>query len=387
MKLLIITPGKLPVPATSGGAVETLIQILIDKNEKDKKHDITVVSVYTEEAKIESQKYKNTKFNFIDIDDKLYRISRLCRYIINRIPYIYIGNAFINRVYKFLKNNKEKYDYVIIENAPQYSLILKKLYKDNLIFHSHNDFLNNKVNMSKKILNSYNKVFSLSNYINERIGQIDEKYKKIYTLYNGVDTNKFDIQEDTNLRKKLGIKKDEFIYLYTGRIVKEKGVKELIESFNKIKDNNSKLIVVGDLKGDIYTSKKYIKEILNSSKNNKNIIFTGKVKYKDIPKYYKISNIGIIPSVWEEPFALTVIEHMAVGNPVIVSNSGAIPELVNKKCAIIVDKNHNYVDNLHRALVEIKNNYSHYNHNDIIEQANKFNSDKYWSTFNKLLNK
>ncbi len=380
MKLLFITPGKLPVPATSGGAVETLIQTLIDNNEKTNKHEITLISIYTKEAHKESLRYKNTKFIFINIDDKLYKIYRGIRYIINRIPNIYIGNEYIHRVNKYLKNTKVNYDYIIVENAPQYSLILKK-YKEKLIFHSHNDFLNKEINMAKKILNNYNKVFSLSNYISSRIRDIDHNYNAVYTLYNGIELDKFNIEYDPNIRKKLKIKETDFVYLYTGRIVEEKGVKELIEAFNQINDNNSKLIIIGEI------NNKYGKKLIDISKKNKNIIFTEKITYKDIPKYYKCANVGVVPSIWEEPFALTVIEHMSVGNPVIISKSGAMPELVNENVAITVEKKVNYINNLKDALVSAKKNYNKFDYKKIVDQANKFNSKIYCDTFDKLLNK
>lgn len=385
MRLLIITPGKLPVPATDGGAVETLIQTIIDDNERNKKYDITLISIYTKEAKKASNKYKYTKFKFINVDDKIYKISKYYRYIINRIPNIYIGNAYIKRVSKLLEEDSTYYDYVIVENSGQYSLILKKKYKDKLILHMHNDFLNKNINMAKKILNSYSKVFSLSNFISNRIREIDKRYENVYTLYNGVELDKFDIEENKMLRKELGIKQEEFVYLYTGRIVKEKGVRELIKAFNNLRYNDVKLVIVGDIENVPLKSKKYVKELRKLCKDNKNIIFTGKISYKYIPQYYKMSNVGVIPSIWEEPFALTVIEHMAVGNPVIISKSGAMTELVNEECAIIVDKEKNYIENLANALIEIKDNYKMYDSKKIKQQANLFSSDIYCRRFYELI--
>ena len=100
LKILIITPGKLPVPATCGGAVENLIQQLLDDNEKNTNFEFTVFSLYEEKAFEYSKKYKYTKFIFIDGDTKKYKISRVIRYLINRLPGIYIGNSYIHLVKK-----------------------------------------------------------------------------------------------------------------------------------------------------------------------------------------------------------------------------------------------------------------------------------------------
>ena len=49
-KLLIVTPGTLPVPAVKGGAIETFIQFLIDYNEKQQMFDIMLVTQFDKEC-------------------------------------------------------------------------------------------------------------------------------------------------------------------------------------------------------------------------------------------------------------------------------------------------------------------------------------------------
>lgn len=375
MKILIISPGKLPVPAVNGGAVENLIQQLIDINEKNYKYDYTLISIYDSKALEVSKKYKYTKFQFIYCNDVVYKISRIIRYIINRIPNIYIGNAYIHRVKKLIDDKINDYDYILIENSPEYGLILES---KRLILHMHNDFLNKDVDMAKKILNKYGKVLSLSKYINSRIKEIDKNYKNVYTLYNGIDTKKFDLKKDMEILKKHNLNDNDFIFLYTGRIVPEKGVFELIKAFKKIENDNMKLVVVGDL----INKKSYINKI--RKEKTKNIIFTGKVDYTDIPKYYSIANVGIVPSIWEEPFALTVVEHMASGHPVIITKSGAMPELVTKEVSIIVNKDDNTINNLAEAMYHIYTN-NIFNRKKIIKQSLKFDSNIYCDTFDKYI--
>ena len=54
-KIAIITSGALPVPATKGGGVETLVQILLEQNEKKQDFDCTVFTV-SDNAAVEKQK-------------------------------------------------------------------------------------------------------------------------------------------------------------------------------------------------------------------------------------------------------------------------------------------------------------------------------------------
>ena len=81
------------------------------------------------------------------------------------------------------------------------------------------------------------------------------------------------------------------------------------------------------------------------------VYFTGYVNYADIPSYLKMADIAVLPSIWEEPFGLTVAESMAAGLPLITTRSGGIPEIC-EGVATIVEKE-NVVDNLAAAILDL----------------------------------
>lgn len=392
MKILFITSGKSPVPPVKGGAVENLIELLIKDNEEKKNYEIHVISIYDDEAKIEARKYKSCKFIFIDMNKKVIKFKKVIRYILNRIPRIYIGNEYITQIKKVLKKDN-KYDVVIVENAPEFGIVLRKLVDKKLILHLHNDFLNSDTKLANEILAVYDNVFTLSNFVNERVRRIQNS-NKIQTLYNGVDTailnKQLSFNDKLKIRQRYGINQNDVVVLYSGRLVPEKGVKELIQAFVKIKEkDNLKLIIAGSAKYGRNVEDSYYKELKKLSENDKEkIIFTGYIKYDDIPDLYSISDIGVVPSIWEEPFALTVIEQMASGNPVIISNSGGMKELVNEGCAIVVERNKNYVENIKNALEylisneELRDKMS----KNAIEQAKKFDKKFYCDRFDYLIN-
>src|SRR5690606_23145024 len=135
-----------------------------------------------------------------------------------------------------------------VENAPEFGLILRKYIKKKLILHLHNDSLNVTTRRNGDILSSYDAVFTLSEYVNNRVQEIDFNNKNIKTLYNGIDLNKFNctFNSEQNLKLNLGINQDDVVLMYVGRLVEEKGVKELISAFNNIsfgREVNAKLIV------------------------------------------------------------------------------------------------------------------------------------------------
>lgn len=65
MKIAFLTNGTSPVPATKGGAVENLIEDLLDENEKRHSFDFSVFSLYEEKATEQSKEYKNSNFYFV----------------------------------------------------------------------------------------------------------------------------------------------------------------------------------------------------------------------------------------------------------------------------------------------------------------------------------
>ncbi len=148
-----------------------------------------------------------------------------------------------------------------------------------------------------------------------------EKYKvdkEIHIIPTGIDIERFyrennKNQEIIDLRRKLGIKDTDFIALFVGRLAKEKNVELLIEAQAEIvkKDKKCKLLIVGD-GPDI---NKY-KEMALKLKIEENVVFTGKVPWNDIPKYYLLADIFSTAST-SETQGLTVVEALAAEVPVV----------------------------------------------------------------------
>ena len=108
---------------------------------------------------------------------------------------------------------------------------------------------------------------------------------------------------------------------------------------------------------------------------------------RDRYKWYQLGDVGIVPSQWDEPFALTVIEEMMSGLPVIASKCGGIVEITNKDCAILVEQNDEYVDNLEKAMYLMLENPIERKNMAIkaVDQAKKFDSKKYCETFKEYI--
>jgi spore coat protein SA len=342
LKILIISPGYLPVPAINGGAVESLIDTIVNENEKQQKITITVIGINSKNDNNDLI-LNSTIYKYINNKSLLFKIKKVIYALINKIPNIYIGNAYIREVIKKLKKENIKYDKIIIENNPLYGLVLKKYINYPMILHLHNDYLNKSSKKNLKVYKCYERILTVSDYIGKRVAEINLKNNnKIYTLYNGIDISKFKQElsekEKNKIRNKYKIHKNDFIFMYVGRINKQKGVKELIIAFNELnkKYANTKLLIIGS--SDFKNSKKskYINEIQKLT--TKNTIFSGYIDNNDIWRFYKTCDTQIVPSIFKESLGDVVIEGLASSLPLIVNNVGGIPEIVVDNSALICNE-------------------------------------------------
>lgn len=120
------------------------------------------------------------------------------------------------------------------------------------------------------------------------------------------------------LKNKLSIKQNDLIIGFCGRICNEKGIRELIDGFNKFKkiQSNSKLLLVGPFDSRDILNEHYKKEI----ENNPDIIYAGMIEKSSLPIYYSIMDIFVFPS-YREGLGMCVLEASAMKIPILVSRS------------------------------------------------------------------
>lgn len=372
MKIAVITSGFLPIPATKGGAVENLFENIMKRNEKTNDMKLCIFSCYDKETESEARKYNSSQFLFIKtnffvkICDKFIffiaknllkkKNSHSYRFILQRLDYL-------NKVSKNLKKNN--YDLILLENHPTQFLTLKwrknyKKYAGRYYYHCHNEFV--ETYGCDEVIKWTKKFISVSKYISKNsLRLLGLKSEQCYVLRNGIDDSKFKInltpKEKLAIKEKYGIDYNDKVLLFTGRLVREKGISELLEALNYVKSKNYKLMIVGSALNDIKVKTEFevrLEEL--AEKNNNKIIFTGFVKYDEIPKIYSIADIAILPSIWDDPAPLTIIESLTCGLPIITTNSGGIPEYANHKCAIILKRDNNLSKNIAKSIDKLINN-------------------------------
>ncbi len=137
--------------------------------------------------------------------------------------------------------------------------------------------------------------------------------KKILVIPLGVDTGffKFDGRARSSIRKKLKIKESDISLVFSGTIVRRKGIELLLEALSELKMENVKLIIVGNGESDYMQE---LKELAKKLTIEEKCIFTGFVKKDDVKNYFSAADIG----VWPGNNSISIMEAMACKLPIIM---------------------------------------------------------------------
>ncbi len=168
---------------------------------------------------------------------------------------------------------------------------------------------------------------------NSDIAKFMEKQPaKFAEVPNGVDTQIFQPeQKDSELSAKHDISPEDRVAIFVGGLDQAhyfKGVEHLLEAMTRLSaaPYNWKLLVVGE--GNLRAG---FQDLAAQLRINENTIFTGQVSDKDLPKYYNLGDVVVLPSIDKsEAFGLALVEGMACGKPAVASNLAGVRSVVTE---------------------------------------------------------
>lgn len=170
--------------------------------------------------------------------------------------------------------------------------------------------------------------------------------KNIHIIPTGIEVDRF-FKENVNkkevdrLRKNLNLSKRDTVIIFVGRLAQEKNIEFLLNAEKKIINNHSniKLLIVGD-----GPDKEKLEMFSRKLGIEKNVIFTGKVAWNDMPVYYQLANFFATASKTETQ-GLTVIEAMAAGiTPVCIHDEAFLTSITDNLNGFIFDNIDEYVE-------------------------------------------
>lgn len=355
MKIALVTANTRPVPATCGGATQTMLTHLLDVNEIKKNHQFFVYSVYEAEAEKISHRYKATMFRYYQ-SGKIDDFSVLPYRIMRKVTFgrTYIKTNFIRWCVKKIKEDQP--DVVLIEGNYFQTLQLRDALDIPLVLHMHIDGLHKGTDNAHNIVSACKGIIVISDYCRKRVAEIDPAQEsKIHVLKNTIDVSHFDSNGRTEFRNTFrnthGISESDTVFVFCGRLDDVKGIREAIEAFSQLPSKNSYMLVIGSSAYKDGKKNAFVKQLeKQAEKLGKRIIFTGYVSQQDLPNYYAACDISLVPSKWQEAAGNVTIEALACGLPVIATKQGGIPEYADSAGCLLIDCNEHLVENLRKAM-------------------------------------
>lgn len=381
----ILPSTALPVPAAKGGAIETLLTILLEQNESKGRFRFIFISPDKEDT---LQKWRFSK---------CYTCSKKKDQFPPGISSTQRADTFnLLDTYPYdlkasLAAEYENADYIIMEGTA--SRILHCFEncstKERRAIHLHHEFPRKGV---------YQEAFGItiapSRYIARTWNQAEPKNEQYtYIVPNGIHTEYFmpksSEEERSLLRKELGFTQEDFIVLFCGRLIEVKGVYELVSAILSIQDSSVKLLIVGSDSFAEGNSGNYAEKIINlAAKHPERIRYLGYKKNQDMPKYYHCADMQAVPSICEEAVGLVALEGMCSRLPLVITKSGGMVEYMPDGGGIIIEKEGDVISRLKRAIIWMKEHpIERRRMADIAANTAKFySSEKYYSDFCDMMN-
>lgn len=330
--IVIVVPELLPVPPVQGGAVEHWVDEASHRMLQPGRR----LAVVSRPANAEG----HAGIEYIGIPwTKTERFfHRIKERVTWKSPLRYL--AKIQNVFSYgsrVAQAVEAFDIVYLHNEPNILLFLRKRHGQKIILHMHNDHLSMRLfrPFYRRALAKTDRVVCVSDYIRRQaIAHFPEYAERFCVVFNSTDPEVFKPYGDEALRQLQGvvaIEPDKRYLLYVGRLTAIKGVHVLIAAFREIHRQlpNTRLIITGSSFFGGAAKTAYEQELVSLAEPvNDAIVFTGYLPHEKLKYLYSAVDMIVLPSVWQDPCPLVVLEAMASGSCLVSSAVGGIPEVL-----------------------------------------------------------
>jgi glycosyltransferase involved in cell wall biosynthesis len=175
---------------------------------------------------------------------------------------------------------------------------------------------------SRFVLNSLDSILALSKRSRQDAISLGVPENKVAIYRHWVDQSLFRPPLSKNeVRKRLGFKEEDFVVLFVGRLLRNKGVEVLLKVAEKCPDAIEFVFIgVGPMEDEIRTATKRLR----------NVKLIGKLPVATLVKYYGAADLVAAPPQYEEGFSRVILESLSCGTPVLAANRGCLVEMVDE---------------------------------------------------------
>jgi glycogen(starch) synthase len=307
-------------------------------------HDVTVFTMNDDESSLPTREiWRGIEIHrplHIDVSDSLPDVvaedvkkwGRGIQLFSKILVYNYLSASKL--VNDLIRKDKFNYDIVVAHDwlSAIAGITIKKEMDLPLVFHVHSTETGRTLgngssvvsNIESRAGNMADTVITVSNAMKNELLQLGFSNEKIQVCYNGVDPEKYSMDQVSEekvkeVRERYGLKDDDLMVLFIGRLVYVKGVDKLLMAIPRVLKQvpNAKLVIVG--LGDMQD---YLEKMVQRQKLE-NVV---KFRFEFVPEqeriaHYAACDVSVFPSLYE-PFGIVTLEAMCMEKPVVVGASG-----------------------------------------------------------------
>ncbi|HEY6822534.1 MAG TPA: glycosyltransferase family 4 protein [Burkholderiales bacterium] len=165
--------------------------------------------------------------------------------------------------------------------------------------------------------------------------------RKIKVVYTGVDLRahaawwQIAPAERARLRARFGVREpDARVILFAGRIVREKGVRELLDAFQSLRERHGEgveLLIAGNVReSDDPANEKavYGKAAVQRMQGMPGVRYVGSLHPGEMRDFLAAGDVFALPSLWDDPFPTVMLEAAAAGLPIVAAARGGVTEFL-----------------------------------------------------------
>jgi len=246
-------------------------------------------------------------------------------FVISFLWHLVLGGS-IFKFNKILKENNIHLIYCADNISKFIGGIAGKMAGVKVVAHCHDDFKEDTLGKTMRMfyLMLLDGILTVSDKVKKFFAVKKKGFRKAITVYNGIDTDVFNPQNvSEDIRNELGLKKENIVIGVIGVIEKDKGHRYLVESISRLKAEGITVVCIICGTGPEESA---LKELVHANGLDGDFLFLG--FRDDIPRVLKALDIFAIMSLTIESFSMAAVEAMAMKVPVIATNIGGLPEVV-----------------------------------------------------------
>lgn len=315
IKLLLVSPYH---PLKVGG-ISTWSKVMLDYCKERK--DINLIFQNTVNGLPKRKSLNNVIFHFFigSLDSFWIIFKLLMNLILIKPDIVHYTSSGAFALYK---------DYIVA--------LLCKLFRTPLVVHWRFGRIpklceqkNKEYNNLIRVLNKISASIVLDERSNEALRSIG--FENIYCIPNPISQK---LQKASELLNIDYVQKtrEEGTVLFVGHVIKTKGISELVKAA-AITDKVKKLTIIGPIFEESYRME--LQSFANEKDDGRWLNFIGELQSEDVFSHLQKCSIFCLPS-YTEGFPNAVIEAMAYACPIVATNVGAIPEIINNNCGICI---------------------------------------------------